>query len=201
MSPRDIPVGPGGGALQSGALRIARIALGAALDAAVSPGTADTVLPQPMELLRQLVTMARRRQTGDGAVALPDTSAAHLPPVDDMGEGALVDELVGWFRSMPWPDWVPPVGFIVAGRQEPGDGSVDAQQAPRVRCPLLAARLITGMRGTVFLRDAAPALSSLLVKNEREAAVYGVRDLWLPITPGRARAAPRLADDLAGGIQ
>lgn len=187
-----VPVGPGGGLLQSGALRIARIRLGTALDAATAPGIAEILLARPLELVRQLVVLARRQQGAEGAGDPFGSAGTALPPPMRMEEGAAVDELVRRFGAMPWPDWVPTVGFIVAGSPEAEEESGASGRTPvpvGVACPLLAARLITRMRGPVFLRDAAPAFARLLAPSERDAA-YAIHDLWLPIRPGRARPAP-----------
>jgi hypothetical protein len=63
-------------------------------------------------------------------------------------------------------------------------------EAPRgVGCPLLAARLVSAIRGPVFVRDAAPALSNLL-DLWGGATPSGTWEIWLPIRPGQARPVP-----------
>jgi hypothetical protein len=52
-----------------------------------------------------------------------------------------------------------------------------------VDCPLQAARLVSAVRGAVFLRDAAPALTHLLTLWGGEV-VSGSWQLWLPVRPG-----------------
>jgi hypothetical protein len=63
-------------------------------------------------------------------------------------------------------------------------------EAPRgIACPLLAARLVSAIRGPVFLRDAAPALASLL-NLWGGATPSGTWEIWLPVPPGRVKPLP-----------
>ena len=55
-----------------------------------------------------------------------------------------------------------------------------------ISCPLLAARVVSAIRGRVFLRDAAPALSNLL-NLWGGATPSGTWEIWLPVPPGTVR--------------
>jgi hypothetical protein len=65
-----------------------------------------------------------------------------------------------------------------------------------VICPLLAARLVSAMRGPVFMRDAAPTLAHLL-DLFGGTTPSGTWELWLPVRPGTVRppaTAPSVAN-------
>lgn len=165
-----IPVGPGGGLLQSNALCIARIHVGESLAA------------DPVERLRQLVARARSDTARRGAAGTSARTRAGDPPPEEMGEGALVVELAHHFRAMPWPKWVPAVGFLVSNR-DPHAVPDPARARRGVRSPLMVARLVTAMRWPVFVRDAAPAFSGLL----QIMVPNVVQEIWVPIRPGGGR--------------
>lgn len=189
---RAIPAGPGGGKQQSGALCLARIELGAALETVLAKGFDRKSLTQPLALVRQLLSLARERAQAT------DPAAPALPALQDMDEAALLAELTGQLGHVAWPAWVPAVGFVVSGHKpdeaDEGPSTAPEPPPPGVRCPLLAARLITAMRGPVFMRDAAPAFSGLLAP----AASFEACELWLPIKPGHARAVPFVATPDSG---
>ena len=64
------------------------------------------------------------------------------------------------------------------------DRSIPPPPPSAVRCPLLTARVIAGIRGTVFVRDAAPTLANLLTLWDGSTP-SGVWEIWMPIRPGQ----------------
>jgi hypothetical protein len=186
---RDIPVGPGGGKLLSNALCVARVELPTALCAHLRMGLTSRLLTSPLGLARALVAIAR--QSGKTASPRDPGRAARLEldRVLELPEGVLVRELTARLESAPWPGWVPRVAFVVPLGNDIATG-IDRKKPPDARkgigCPLLAARLVSAIRGPVFLRDAAPTLANLL-NLWGGATPSGTWEIWLPVAPGRAR--------------
>lgn len=176
---QEIRVGPGGGLLQSGALRIARINPMKTQPATTATHRNSLPRADSLALMRHLVGLTRK-----GA-----DPVVPLRALQSLSEAALMKELNERLNAIPWPDWVPPVGFILTA-QPPAEAEDDEEAAapslPGVCCPLLTARLLTACRGPVFLRDAAPAYSRLLSPSEGEVA-SSTLELWLPIRPGGVR--------------
>lgn len=192
VTAREIPVGPGGGKLLSNALCLSSVDLPAAVCAYLRMGLASPFLNAPLGMARALLAVAR--QAGQAANAHSPGRAARqeLDRVIALPEGALVNELSARLASIEWPDWVPRVAFVMPiGRDIAA--SIDCKKPPDVpkgvACPLLAARLVSAIRGPVFLRDAAPALTNLLDLG-RGTNPSGTWDIWLPVRPGRAKPAP-----------
>jgi outer membrane protein assembly factor BamE (lipoprotein component of BamABCDE complex) len=88
--------------------------------------------------------------------------------------------------DMPRVAFVVPFGCDIAAAAD----RRKAPDAPKgVACPLLAARLVSAIRGPVFLRDAAPALSNLL-DLWTGATPSGTWDIWIPVQPGQVQPVP-----------
>ena len=103
----------------------------------------------------------------------------------DLPEGALVSELAERLQAVPWPAWVPVVGFGAPLGMDPTTALRYERRPPApppLACPLLAARLISGLRGKVFMRDTAPTLTRLLDLWRGESP-SGVWEFWTPRTP------------------
>lgn len=189
---RDVPVGPGGGKLLSNALRVARVELPTAVCAHLRMGLTSQLLTAPLGLARALVAVAR--QAAKTASRRDPSRAARLEldRVLELPEGDLVRELTASVESTPWPGWVPRVAFVIPLGQDIATG-IDRRGPPEmprgVACPLLAARLVSAIRGPVFLRDAAPALANLL-NLWGGATPSGTWEIWLPVAPGRVRPLP-----------
>lgn len=197
---RDVPVGPGGGRLLSGALCVAHVALPKALCAHLGMGLAAPILTAHLGLARALVAVARH----SGGAATSPESARHarleLDGLRDLPEAALVRELTARLESTAWPGWVPRVAFVVPLGDDLPKGA-DRRRPPDapggVGCPWLAARLVAAIRGPVFLRDAAPTLANLL-NLWSGATPAGAWAIWLPVTPGGVRPVPSAAPSSRG---
>jgi hypothetical protein len=189
---REIPVGPGGGKLLSNALCVARVELPTAVCAYLRMGFASQLLTAPLGLARALVAIARQASPPHGTQAPNRAARRELERVIPLPEGALVQELAARLESIEWPDWVPRAAFAIPLGNDIAAGIARKKppEAPRgVGCPLLAARMVSAIRGPVFLRDAAPALSNLL-DLWGGATPSGTWDIWLPIRPGQAKPVP-----------
>ena len=190
--PRAVPVGPGGGELLSHALCVAFVALPKAVCAYLDMGFASPLLTEPLGLARALLAIARQASQVNGPQAPSRAAQLEFARVMPMSEGALIQELAARLESLRWPNWVPPVAFVTPLAMDIADGVCGASPpaAPTgVRCPLLAARLVSAIREPVFLRDAAPALSNLL-NLWGGTAPSGIWEIWLPIRPGQAKPMP-----------
>ncbi len=189
---RDVPVGPGGGKLLSNALRVARVELPTAVCAHLRMGLTSQLLTAPLGLARALVAVARQAAKTASRRAPSRAARLELDRVLELPEGDLVRELTASLESTPWPGWVPRVAFVVPLGQDIATG-IDRRGPPDVpkgvACPLLAARLVSAIRGPVFLRDAAPALANLL-NLWGGATPSGTWEIWLPVAPGRVRPLP-----------
>lgn len=186
---RRVPVGPGGGKLLSNALCMARVELPTAVCAYLRMGFASRLLTAPLGLARALVAIARQAGQANGPHTPSRAAQLELDRVIPLPEGALVQELAARIESIEWPDWVPRVAFAMPFGNDIAAGidRMTPAEAPRgVGCPLLAARLVSAIRGPVFLRDAAPALSNLL-NLWGGATPSGTWEIWLPIRPGQAK--------------
>lgn len=185
---RQVPVGPGGGKLLSNALCVARVELPAYLHM----GSASRLLAAPLGLARALVAIARQASQSNDTQAPGRAALLELDRVIPLPEGALVQELADRIASIEWPGWVPPVAFVVPFGRDIAVG-IDRKKTPEaprsVGCPLLAARLVSAIRGPVFLRDAVPALSNLL-DPWGGANPAGTWEVWLPVRPGQAQPVP-----------
>ena len=183
---RELTVGPGGGKLLSQALCLARIELPTAVCAHLQMGIGAPLLTKRLGLARALVAIARHAGR-PGARVL--AARLELDAVGELGEAELVSELTSRIGSVVWPAWVPracmvmPFGNDVAAGV---DGLAPARSPNGVACPLLAARLVSAMRGPVFLRDGAPSLARLLDLFSGTTP-SGVFELWLPVRPGSVR--------------
>lgn len=189
---REIPVGPGGGKLLSNALCVARVELPIAVCAYLQVGFAFPLLAPPLGLARALVAIARHASQADVTAAPNHAARLELDRVIPVPEGTLLQELAARIESIEWPDWVPRVAFAMPLGRDIAVG-IDADAPPGlpggVGCPLLAARLVSAIRGPVFLRDAAPTLSNLL-DLWRGTTPLGTWEIWLPIRPGQAKPVP-----------
>jgi len=197
---REVQVGPGGGRLLSSALHMARVQLPTALCAYLRMPYAAPLLTAHLGLARALVAVSRQWRTTPPARGAGRAARLELDRVAALPEGDLVQELAARLDSVRWPDWVPQVGFATPLGNDIGVGvGIDRKRPPDppdptkgVDCPLLAARLISAIRGPVFLRDAAPALSNLL-NLWGGATPSGTWEIWLPVAPGTVR--PLLCED------
>jgi len=191
VAPRDappaIPVGPGGGAVVSNAVCFACTDLPAALCARFGVGFQNPRLTAPLGLARALVAVARVMAKSAPSAGSCGAVRRELTRVIAVPEGPLVGELAARLASVPWPEWVPPVGFGVYLAMDPAAaarGEARAPATPVLACPLLAARLIAGLRGRVFMRDAPPTLSRLL-DLWRGDEWSGHWEFWRPVRDGR----------------
>ena len=185
---RPVPVGPGGGKLLSNALCVAHVELPTALCAHLHMTFATQRLTAPLGLARALVAIARQAGQAQGPDASHLAARREFDRVMPLPEGALVQELAARLESIAWPEWVPRVAFIIPfGCDIAAANRRRAPAAPKgVACPLLAARLVSAIRGPVFLRDAAPALSNLL-DLWSGATPSGAWEIWLPVQPGQVQ--------------
>lgn len=172
-----VPFGPGGGLLLSQALCITYISLDDAVCAhlALPPGT--SLLWEPLGLARALLAIARK----PGATGLEA-----LQPVAALREGELVHELMQRLEAIAWPQWVPPMAYARACPADIADAfnrDLIPELPPGITNPLLAARLVAGIRGAVFMRNAAPSLRSLLSFHS-DPTPSMTWELWRPVRPG-----------------
>lgn len=177
-------LGPGGGAMLSHAVCIACVDLTDAIFARLGVGYGNARLRAPLGLARALVAVARIKAHG-ASVRHRRSPRAELVRLADLPEGLLVSELAERLQAVPWPAWVPAVGFGQYLAMDPARAVRHPRRppaAPALDCPLLAARLISGLRGKVFMRSAAPTLSRLLNLWQGEEA-SGIWELWVPRTP------------------
>jgi len=186
---RDVPVGPGGGRRLSHALCLARVELPTAVCAHLHMAYAAPLLTQPLGLARALVAIARR--AGDACATRSQVRAARLEleRVGKLPEGELVRELTSRLESVEWPHWMPPVGMVTPLGIDTAVGVLrrKAPQPPSgIACPLLAAKVVSAIRGPVFVRDAPPTLTHLL-DLFGAATPSGVWELWLPVRPATPR--------------
>jgi hypothetical protein len=186
-APPAMPVGPGGGAVVSNAVCFACTDLPAALCARFGVGYGNPRLTAPLGLARALVAVARVMAKSAPSAGSRGAVRMELTRVITVPEGPLVSELAERLASIPWPEWVPPVGFGVYLAMDPAAAALGQARAPAppvLACPLLAARLIAGLRGRVFMRDAPPTLSRLL-DLWRGDEWSGHWEFWRPVRDGR----------------
>jgi len=197
---RDVPVGPGGGKLLSNALCVARVELPTALCAHLRMGMTSRLLTAPLGLARALVAIARQAGKTAGRRDPGRAARLELDRVLELPEGDLVRELTAGLESTPWPSWVPRVAFVIPLGNDIA-ASIDRNKPPDapkgIGCPLQAARLVAGIRGPVFLRDAAPSLANLL-NLWGGATPSGTWEIWLPVAPGRVRPLPPADPSIRG---
>jgi hypothetical protein len=196
---QDVPVGPGGGRLLSQALCLARVELPTAVCAHLRMGYGAPLLTRPLGLARALVAIARQAAGNPGAArGLSRRTRLELDRVGEVPEGELVRELTSRLASVEWPHWVPRAGMVTLVGVDIAAGAVRERppKAPEgVTCPLLAARMVSAMRGPVFMRDTAPTLTHLL-DLFGGTTLAGAWELWLPVRPGAVRPpapAPSMA--------
>ena len=191
QSPRLPPVGPGGGKVLSNALCVAHVELPTALCAHLHMSFVSPRLTAPLGLARALVAIARQAGQAHGPDASRLAARREFARVMPLPEGALVQELAARLEWIAWPEWVPRVAFVIPfGCDTAAANPRRAPGAPKgVACPLLAARLVSAIRGPVFLRDAAPALSNLL-DLWTGGTPSGTWEIWLPLRPGQAQPVP-----------
>jgi hypothetical protein len=126
------------------------------------------------------------------AIAAAAKKQHRLPDIFSLlSEGELAQELAGCLQAVALPSWVPKTALVRRapapwGRQH--DAIFRPVSSPGgVHDPLLAARLVAGTRGPVFIRDAAPSLSHLLSESGSPTlACRGTFELWLPLRPEHA---------------
>lgn len=186
---REVPVGPGGGNLLSNALCLARVDLPKALCAHLGLAFSAMRSMAGLGLARALVAIACQSNTTRSPGG--STAAARLAKrrVAALSEAELVDELTDRLQAIDWPAWLPPVAFAMPIGRDIADGVARSRSADPpggIACPLLAARVATAIRGPVFMRDAAPALSNLL-NLWGGATPSGIWEIWLPVPPGTVR--------------
>lgn len=180
-----IALGPGGGATLSHALCFAQVDLPAALCARLGMGYEYGRLVAPLGLARALVAVARVEAVTATSARKRRSPRTELIRLADLPEGALVSELAERLQAVPWPAWVPAVGFGAPLGMDPTTALRYERRPPApppLTCPLLAARLISGLRGKVFMRDAAPTLTRLLDLWRGESP-SGIWEFWTPRTP------------------
>lgn len=189
---RDVAFGPGGGRLLSGALCLARVELPTAVCAWLGLGRRAPALAAPQGLARALIAVARHSKPGDQGNEHPWDCRAELQQLASMPEAEVAQVLTATLESHDWPTWVAPSGFAMPFGMDPIVGVERLQPPPTpdpqkiVSNPLLAARLVSRIRGPVFMRDAAPALANLLDLHVG-ATPSGTWELWLPVRPGTVR--------------
>ncbi|MBK6803300.1 MAG: hypothetical protein IPG83_17960 [Novosphingobium sp.] len=191
LAPRELAVGPGGGKLLSQALCLARIELPIAVCAHLQMGICAPLMLKRLGLARALVAIARHGADAGRASARVRAARLELDAVGDLGEAELVTELTSRIGSVDWPAWVPRACMVMHLGSDIAVGMDRLQPAkpPKgVACPLLAARLVSAMRGPVFMRDAAPSLARLLDLFS-DTTPAGIFELWLPVRPGSVRPA------------
>ena len=223
---RDVPVGPGGGRRLSQALCLARVELRTAVCAHLRMLYSAPMLARPQGLARALVAIARHgtigldpgdagdaseagdpgdagdvRDAGDKRASRARGRAARLEldRVGELPEGELVRELTSRLESVEWPRWVPRVGMVTPIGLDIAAG-MQRQRPPKppkgIVCPLLAARMVSAIRGPVFMRDAAPTLTHLLDLFCGTSTSW-TWELWLPLRPGTVSpqaAAPSMTN-------
>jgi hypothetical protein len=213
-----VSVGPGGGEALSCAVKLARLTLPESLCATLQLPLSDSRVAAPLGVARALVALARHAALIDGALGRgtplaeggadqhstsgPQVHLAEawrrkarreLGRVARLGEGALLQELAARLEEIPLAPWVPPVAVAISMGQDPCqrvfERQVPATPTHAVTCPLLTARLVAGIRGTVFLREAPPTLSQLLTLWSTSVP-SGAWELWLPLAPARYQCVP-----------
>lgn len=184
---RAVPVGPGGGRLLSQALCLARVELPAAVCAHLNLGYGALPLTRSLGLARALLAIARH--TGASARSSSRAARSELDRIASLPEGELVRELTSRLESVEWPQWVPRIAMVTPFGLDLA-AAVDRSHPPRapqgVASPLLAARVVSAIRGPVFMRDAAPSLTHLLDLFSGTVP-SGAWELWLPVRPGSVR--------------
>jgi len=175
--------------LLSNALCVARVELPRAVCAHLRMTFAAPLLTAHLGLARALVAIARQAKEIQPAPAVGQAPQLQIDRVVGLPEGDLVQELTAQLESTAWPDWVPRVGFVMPFGSDIATG-INRKKPPDVpagiSCPLLAARVVSAIRGPVFMRDAAPALSNLL-NLWGGATPSGTWEIWLPVPPGTVR--------------
>ncbi len=195
---REPAVGPGGGKLLSQALCLARIELPIAVCAHLQMGLCAPLLLKRLGLARALVAIARHANDAGRPSTRVRAARLELDAVGGLGEAELVSELTSRIGSVVWPAWVPRACMVMHFGSDIAasvDGLAPARPPKGVVCPLLAARLVSAIRGPVFLRDGAPSLARLLdlFSNTTPSGVF---ELWLPVRPGSVRpVVPGIAPD------
>ena len=196
---REVPVGPGGGRLLSQALCLARVELATAVCAHLHMGYGAPLLRRPLGLARAIVAIARHAGDAGAACGPSRPARLELERVGELPESELVAELTSRLECVGWPHWVPRVGMVTPLGSDIAAG-VSRLRAPKpptgIVCPLLAARVVSAIRGPVFMRDAAPTLTHLL-DLFGGTTPSGIWELWLPTRPGTVRplaTAPSLAN-------
>lgn len=189
---RQVRVGPGGGAALAGALCVAQVELPRAICAHLRLPFADWQLSADLALARAIVVVARRFASGECGPCSPRAARTALGRLESLSEAELIEELTSRIEAVAWPDWVPKVAFVVPGGEQVSV-SLQRRSAPTpprgVRCPLLAARLVSAIRGPVFLRDAAPSLTNLITFWDGPTPSRSW-SIWLPVRPGQFEPLP-----------
>ncbi len=178
-----------GGKLLSQALCLARIELPTAVCAHLQMGIRAPLLLKRLGLARALVAIARHASDAGRPSARVRAARLELDAVGELAEAELVAELTSRIGSVGWPAWVPRACMVMHLSSDIAagvDGLAPARPPQGVVCPLLAARLVSAMRGPVFLRDGAPSLARLLDLFS-DTTPSGVFELWLPVRPGSVR--------------
>lgn len=188
---RATAVGPDGGRRLSHALCLTQIDLPCAVHAELRLAMRADLTTAPLGLARALVALARRPSPAGPALG-PWTRAVRrdIARLTATPEAALLEELCARLAAVAWPAWVPRVAIAIPQGMDTATRLARRPPAPPpgVRCPLLAARLVSAIRGQAFLRDAPPALSNLL-ESWRGPVASGCWELWLPLRPGHGHAA------------
>jgi hypothetical protein len=175
--------------LLSNGLCVARVELPRAVCAYLRKPFAAPLLTAHLGLARALVAIARQANKTNGPPPTGRAARLELDRVAMLQEGDLVQELAARLQSTEWPSWVPRVAFAMPLGNDPAAG-IARRRVPDVpegiACPLLATRLVSAIRGPLFLRDAAPALSNLL-NLWSGTTPSGTWEIWLPVPPGRVK--------------
>jgi len=183
------PVGPGGGQRLSHALRLTQIDLPGAVHAALRLPLSADLLVGALGMARALVALARRPAPVAARSSWPRAIRRDIEKLGAVAEAALLDELCARLAEVTWPAWVPRVALAIPLGMDPATrvGRCAPTPPPGVCCPLLAARLVSAIRGPAFLRDAPPTLSNLL-EAWRGPVASGCWELWMPLRPGATHA-------------
>jgi hypothetical protein len=193
-----IEIGPGGGARLEHGVCITTLGLFDLVFAQLDPK--DEVIASlrgPLGLGRALLALARHAE--DPRVGEPNAMFTELCKLDG---DVFVEELQHRLEAVRLPSWVPPAAIARVGAtltgiprlpHPTGQGTQGISQA------LLEARILAGMRGSVFHRSAALSLTRVLDTTSCDDAMRHI-ELWLPVRPGTGGVFGPGASQPQGGV-